>query len=252
MQKSKTQIGFLGLVEKYVRKFVTIYYFIRSIAIKFDIFEEDFKILKEIYKNKKINIIDIGASDGISANFFIKNLNVKYIYCFEPHFLFVKKLKKLKKKYQNIKIFNYGISTSNENIEVYIPKIFFFGNPLYLYTYTFYNLKELKKQIRLDFVNYKKIIIEKTILKLKKFELIKNNIDIIKIDVNGFEFEIVKCLKRQIVKNHPLMVIENNKEINKISKYLSKYGYKKYYNNNGKLEKYHNQKVLDIFFIVKK
>ena len=39
MQKSKTQIGFLGLVEKYVRKFVTIYYFIRSIAIKFDIFE---------------------------------------------------------------------------------------------------------------------------------------------------------------------------------------------------------------------
>ena len=77
MQKSKTQIGFLGLVEKYVRKFVTIYYFIRSIAIKFDIFEEDFKILKEIYKNKKINIIDIGASDGISANFFIKNLNVK-------------------------------------------------------------------------------------------------------------------------------------------------------------------------------
>ena len=87
---------------------------------------------------------------------------------------------------------------------------------------------------------------------LKKFELIKNNIDIIKIDVNGFEFEIVKCLKSQIVKNHPLMVIENNKEINKISKYLSKYGYKKYYNNNGKLEKYHNQKVLDIFFIVKK
>ena len=131
-------------------------------------------------------------------------------------------------------------------------KYFFFGNPLYLYTYTFYDLKELKKQIRLDFVNYKKIIIEKTILKLKKFELIKNNIDIIKIDVNGFEFEIVKCLKRQIIKSHPLMVIENNKEINKISKYLSKYGYKKYYNNNGKLEKYHNQKVLDIFFIVKK
>ena len=75
MQKSKTQIGFLGLVEKYIRKFVTIYYFIRSIAIKFDIFEEDFKILKEIYKDKKINIIDIGASDGISANFFIKNFS---------------------------------------------------------------------------------------------------------------------------------------------------------------------------------
>ena len=182
MQKSKTQIGFLGLIEKYVRKFIIIYYFIRSIAIKFDIFEEDFKILKEIYKDKKINIIDIGASDGISANFFIKNLNVNNIYCFEPHFLFIKKLKKLKKKYQNIKIFNYGISTSNESIKVYIPKIFFFGKSLYLYTYTFYNLIELKKQIKLDFLNYKKIIVEEAILKLKKFKIINKNIHLIKFD----------------------------------------------------------------------
>ena len=82
--------------------------------------------------------------------------------------------------------------------------------------------------------------------------LINNNIHLIKIDVNGYEFEVVKCLKKQIIKNHPLMVIENNKKINKISKYLSKYGYKKYYNNDGKLEKYYKQKVLDIFFIAKK
>ena len=252
MQKSKTQIGFLGLIEKYVRKFVLIYYFIRSIAIKFNIFEEDFKILKDIYRNKKINIIDIGASDGISANFFLKNLNVKNIYCFEPHFLFIEKLKKLKKKHKNLKIFEYGISNSNENITVYVPKVLFFGKPLYLYTYTFYNLNELRKQVKLDFLNYKKIIINKIILKLKKFRFINRDIDLIKIDVNGYEFEIVKCLKKQIIKNLPLMVIENNKKINKISKYLSKYGYKAYWNNNGKLKKYKNQKVLDIFFMVKK
>tara|TARA_B100000963_G_scaffold295021_1_gene265830 strand:- start:460 stop:1218 length:759 start_codon:yes stop_codon:yes gene_type:complete len=252
MQKSKTQIGLLGLVEKFVRKFVTIYYFIRSIAIKFDIFEEDFKILRKIFNNRKINVIDIGASDGISANFFIKNLNVNNIYCFEPHFLFIEKLKKLKKKNKNIKIFNYGISTKNENIEVYIPKIFFFNKALYLYTYTFYNLKELKKQLSLDFLNYKKILIEKVVLKLRKFKSINNNIHLIKIDVNGYEFEIVKCLKTQITKNLPLMVIENNKKIKKISKLLSNYGYRGYYNNNGKLERYTNQKVLDIFFIAKK
>ena len=91
MQKSKTQIGLLGFIEKFVRKFVIIYYIVRNIAIKFNIFEEDFKILKEIFNHKKINIIDIGASDGISANFFLKNLNVKNIYCYEPHTLFIKK-----------------------------------------------------------------------------------------------------------------------------------------------------------------
>ena len=252
MQKSKTQIGFLGIIEKYIRKFVIIYYFIRSIAIKFDIFEEDFKILKKIFNNKKINIIDIGASDGISANFFLKNLSVKNIYCYEPHSLFVKKLKKLKKKYYNIKIYNYGISTINEKINVYIPKIIFFGKPLYLYTYTFYNLSELKKQIKLDFLNYKKIFIENIILKLRKFKKINDKIHLIKIDVNGYEYEIIKCLKKQIIRDHPLLVVENNKKIKNISNYLEKFGYKKYYNNNGKLEKYTNQKVLDIFFIVKK
>ena len=200
MQKSKTQIGFLGFVERFIRKFVTIYYFIRSIAIKFDIFEEDFKILRKIFNSKKINIIDIGASDGISANFFIKNLNVNSIYCFEPHFLFIEKLKKLKKRYQNIKIFNYGISTKDEIIEVYIPKIIFFGKTLYLYTYTFYNFKELKKQLSLDFLNYNKILIEKINLKLKKFKLINNNIHLIKIDVNGYEYEIVKCLRKQSIR----------------------------------------------------
>ena len=104
----------------------------------------------------------------------------------------------------------------------------------------------------MDFLNYKKILIEKITLKLKKFRSINKNIHLIKIDVNGYEYEIVKCLEKQINKNLPLMVIENNKKIKKISKLLSKYGYKKYYNNNGRLERYTNQKVLDIFFIVKK
>ena len=45
MQKSKTQTGVLGFLEKHIRKYVLIYCLITSIAIKFNIFEEDFKIL---------------------------------------------------------------------------------------------------------------------------------------------------------------------------------------------------------------
>ena len=123
---------------------------------------------------------------------------------------------------------------------------------MYLFTYTFYDLDELKKQIKLDFLNHEKIVIDKIRLKLKKFRVLNNNIDLIKIDVNGHELEIVKCLKKQIVKNHPLLVIENNKQISKIIKYLYKFGYRAYYKNNDSLKKYTNQKVLDIFFIIKK
>ena len=76
-------------------------------------FENDFFYLKKIFRNRKINIIDVGASDGISAQFFIKNLNPKYIFCYEPQKIFFKKLVNLKKKYKMLKIFNYGLGEKN-------------------------------------------------------------------------------------------------------------------------------------------
>ena len=213
MQISKTQVGFLGFLEGIIRRNGILYYFIRNIVIHFNIFEEDFKILTKYYQNKKINIIDVGASDGISANFFIKNLNVNKIYCYEPHKIFIKNLIKYKKK---------------NKITVYYPIINFLGFNLPLLTYTFYDKFELKKQIKLDFYNYQKITIDKAIINLKKFKKIKDKIDLIKIDVNGFELEVVKGMLSQIKKDKPLMVIENNSGLQKIDSFLKKYKYKKH------------------------
>lgn len=252
MQKSTTQTGILSLIEKLIRRYAIVYYLVRAIVIRFNIFEEDFKILKKIYGNKKINIIDVGASDGIATNFFIKNLNVNYIFCYEPHLFFIKKLKKLKKKYSKIKIFNYGISSNNQDMFVYVPLIKFFKLKLYLLTYTFYDHKELTNQIKLDFVNSKKIIIKKIKLRLRKFTTLKSKIDLIKIDVNGYEFEVIKSLKLQIIKDKPLLVIENNSKLKKITQYLERLSYQKYFCKNNSLLKHTNQNVLDIFYIYKK
>ena len=76
MQKSKTQTGFLGFLESIIRRHAIIYYFFRSIIIHFNIFEEDFNILSKFFRNKPLNIIDVGASDGIAAKFFLRKLNV--------------------------------------------------------------------------------------------------------------------------------------------------------------------------------
>ncbi len=252
MQKSTTQTGILSLIEKLIRRYAIIYYLFRAIVIKFNIFEEDFKILKKIYGNKKINIIDVGASDGIATNFFLKNLNVNHIFCYEPHLFFIKKLKKLKKKYSKIKIFHYGISSVNEDIFVYVPFIKFFKLNLYLLTYTFYDHKELSNQLKLDFVNNKKIIIKKIKLRLRKFKTLKSKIDLIKIDVNGYESEVIKSLKMQIIKDKPLLVVENNSKLKKITQYLEKLSYQKYFCKNNNLIKHKNQNVLDIFYIYKK
>ena len=71
IKQNTTNKGFFGFIEKLVRLFPIIYSIARSLIKYTNYFEEDFFILKKIFKNKKINIIDVGASDGISALFFL-------------------------------------------------------------------------------------------------------------------------------------------------------------------------------------
>ena len=55
------------------------------------------KLLKRIFKNKKINIVDIGCNLGTYVDLIHKNLNVKKIYAFEPSITSYKFLKKISK-----------------------------------------------------------------------------------------------------------------------------------------------------------
>ena len=252
MQKSKTQVGFLGFLETIIRRNALFYYFVRNIVIYFNIFEEDFKILIAHYKKKKINIIDVGASDGIATNFFLKRLNVNKIYCYEPHKIFIKKLVKYKKKNKKIILKKFGINHTQKQIDVYYPSLKFFNFTLPLLTYTFYDKFELTEQIKLDFYNHKKMKTNKISINLKKFKVINCKIDLVKIDVNGFEHEVIKGILPQIKKDRPLLIVENNNNLNKITLLLKKYKYKKFYNVSTKFKMHKNEKALDIFFIPEK
>ena len=98
IKKNTANSGLLGFIEKLLRIIPHVYLIFRPLIKFTNFFEEDFFYLKNIFKNKKINIIDIGASDGISALFFIRNLRPKKIFCYEPQKIFYKKLINLKKK----------------------------------------------------------------------------------------------------------------------------------------------------------
>ena len=161
--KKNTQTGFLKIIENLILIHPLFYLICRKFARYFNIYESDMHNLKNFIK-KKINIIDIGASDGISAKYFIKNFKVNKIYCYEPNKIYSKNLENLKKKYSG------------------------------------------------------KII-------LRKFKLIKKKINLIKIDTNGYEYEIIKSLQKQIVRDRPFIIIENNHQKYSIIKNLKKYDY---------------------------
>jgi len=85
MRKSSTNIGIIGIFEKIIRSHPLVYWIVRSLIRYTNIFEVDFDGLKKIYLNNNINIIDVGASDGLSVKFFLNNLSVNKVICFEPY-----------------------------------------------------------------------------------------------------------------------------------------------------------------------
>ena len=85
MRKSKTSKGLFSILEKIIRSHPAIYLIVRNLIKYTNIFEKDFDGLKFLnYDKSKLNIIDVGASDGIASKFFNKNLNTGTIYCYEP------------------------------------------------------------------------------------------------------------------------------------------------------------------------
>tara|TARA_B100000965_G_scaffold386527_1_gene388863 strand:- start:1328 stop:2074 length:747 start_codon:yes stop_codon:yes gene_type:complete len=244
-QNTTQNLSFYIIIEKTIRLIPIIYIIFRSLVRFTNYFENDFFYLKNIFKNKKINIIDVGASDGISALFFLRNLNPNKIYCYEPQIIYFKKLIKLKKKYKNILPFNYGLAEKNSIMKIFYPYINLFGKKISLLTYSFPVKNELEKQIKLDFLIKPRI--EKSQIKVKRFKLVKSKIDLIKIDTNGSEVGIVKTLLPVIKRDKPVLIIENN-NISIIFKILKKLKYKKYYLKNNVLKAHNNQNNANIIF----
>ena len=227
MKISKTaSSGLIKFFEKIIRSHPLVYFLFRYLIRFTNIFEDDAHGVSYLRLDKKINIIDVGASDGIASKFFIRKLNVANILCFEPNTPYVKILKKM--RYKNMRVYAYGIGEKNEQHEVFYPRYQFFKKNFDLVTYTFYDKKELQKQINLDFKFKRNINIVQKEIFLKRIDKLNLKISLIKIDVNGHELSVVKGLNNIIKKDKPALIIETDKNINKIDNYLKKLNYKKY------------------------
>ena len=248
-KESKTQTGFLYLMERIIRSHPLLYLISRTLIRFTNIFEEDFKGIKLINFKKNMLIYDIGASDGIAAKFFLNNLLVKKIYCFEPDKTYVKLLKRLNKKKLIVK--PYGVGVNNFKSDIYVPRYHFLKKTYDLTTYSFFNKDYLNTQINLDFKFTKNISIVKKKIYIKKIGSVNENIDLIKIVTNGYELQVIFGLKNIINKSKPVIILETNHDILKIKKFLKKFSYNDYFYNSTekKLQRVKKKYPLNTFFL---
>lgn len=173
----------------------------------FDFFYQK-KIIKFLSKNDLTNIdilFDIGAHKGESINLFLSNMNVKKIISFEPspiNFLKLQnKRKHYLKRFNKTEILIENIGLGNENSEIDFKQFKESSSS------TMKEINEessyfIKKYNLLNFFgkkkNYKIIKVKITTLDdYMNFNNI-NKISFLKIDTEGYEYEVLKGLKKKI------------------------------------------------------
>lgn len=168
--------------------------------------------------------IDVGANVGDYSKYILKNSESKII-AFEPSKRSFKKLDKLKKKYQNrFSSFDFGLGNKNKNLNLYYDN----KNSLWA------NFNPEVNEI--DYLKDNKLIEKSKVRKLDKIyklnkALFKDKIKLLKIDTEGYEYEVLLGAINFIKKKKPEYIqIEYNwhhlfKNINlyKISKLLTRY-----------------------------
>ena len=181
-------------------------------ALKYEIFvKEEYQQAKEIIKQANL-IFDIGSHIGFFSEWCLSlNPQVK-IFAFEPMPLLFETMKERLSLYQNqIHFFNYGISSKTEKIP------FFFNAQKTMQSSRFSSfLNPQGEKTEVNMMTLSQI--------LEEYQI--SQINLLKMDIEGMEFEVFESRNESLFEHINAMIIEIHcfdKEKEEKSKWLQKW-----------------------------
>lgn len=178
--------------------------------------DEEMFLMNKLLTNKR-RFIDIGANQGFYSYYFSKTF--KKVEAFEPLHETINELKNL--NISNINISHNGISNKNGTAKLNIPII---------------NNNTETAQSSIEELNYPYIQKKIKVNTIDSYEF--ENVDLIKIDVEGHEEYVIQGSKKTILINKPYLLIEIEqrhirKPINEIFSTILKLNYNGFFVING-------------------
>jgi len=242
------------MIENFVKRLLQKIFGFRNYLFVFSIFsinrlkwgriEKEFLEFMKLVPDEGI-ILDLGANIGIMTAHIARRRKKARVYSFEPIVENLATLKRIIRYYKldNVKVFECALGDSNGEIKMVMPVI---GDV---------KMQGLSHVVQegsgeLDSGNFYTVPLKK----LDDFpELNENGIKIsaIKIDVENFEYFVLKGGKDMLAKHHPVIYSElwNNENRSNTINMLTELGYSVKVNEHGKLVAFNGQDAQNFIFV---
>lgn len=231
------------ILQKFLGLHNYLFLFARYVILKlpYDKNEKDFLRFLNLI-DESGHVLDIGSNIGVMTYYFSKKLSESTVHTFEPIPDNLKVLRRIVGKFNlsNVKIYPYALGDKNDIVKMVMPQF----NKVY-----FHGLSHVEE------VNTKNIgnLYDVEMKRLDDIEELENvKINAVKIDVEEYEYNVLKGAEELIQKNRPLIYCElwESENRKKSLKLISKLNYKVFINQENILKEYVEQKGYQNFFFI--
>ncbi|MFW5831421.1 MAG: FkbM family methyltransferase [Prolixibacteraceae bacterium] len=207
------------------------------VKIRWDRKENDFFHFLKLLQGEGI-VLDLGANIGVTSYHLAKRLPQSTIFSFEPLEINMKILKRIKKRFglKNIREFMVALGDENTSLEMVMPVIE--NVPMHGLSHVVHeNITENNAGLKF----------EVPMMRLDDFQELKNTgkrITGMKIDVENFEYFVLKGAEKMIEKNNPVIYCElwENENREKCFTFLNNLGYSAFILHKKELVPFNDQK----------
>jgi FkbM family methyltransferase len=205
--------------------------------IKWDKKEKDFFFFLKLLPEKGI-VLDLGANIGVTSYHLAKKLPQSIIYSFEPLEINMNVLKRIKKKFSlhNIREFQLAAGNENKKLEMVMPVI---GRvPMHGLSHAIHkNITE----------NNSGLHFHVPMIKLDDFNEFKSTplpLTGFKIDVENYEYFVIKGAEQLIKEHHPVIYCElwDNQNRRNCIRFLKSLGYSTFVLHKKELVAFNSEK----------
>lgn len=195
--------------------------------------EPDFNAFKLICQDSPQLFLDIGANVGMSAlSIFTLKANAQVI-SFEPNPINYPYLEQLDQRFAGFQYINTGLGEHPGSLDFYYP-IYNGRQMTALGSCDYEKAKSWLNRDTVYFFNAQKLEVAKITIDIKTLDSFELKPDFIKIDVEGYEYEVLLGGEKTITTYRPILLIEGIAQGDPVHRKMQQWGYDIYKFANSK------------------